>query len=78
LLPAGAVAGWDLHPLESAAFARRTPAPDIGIDLGSILLAANIDRPLIVGWSTEMHELRQRHCPISMPTMQQQDIPGFA
>jgi hypothetical protein len=25
LLPAGAVAGWDLHPLESAAFARRTP-----------------------------------------------------
>jgi hypothetical protein len=29
LLPAGAVAGWDLHPLESAAFARRTPQPDI-------------------------------------------------
>ena len=25
LLPAGAVAGWGLHPLESAAFARRTP-----------------------------------------------------
>src|SRR6202023_1898334 len=25
LLPAGAVAGWDLHPLESAAFSRRTP-----------------------------------------------------
>jgi hypothetical protein len=25
LLPAGAVAGWDLHPLESAAFPRRTP-----------------------------------------------------
>jgi hypothetical protein len=25
LLPAGAIAGWDLHPLESAAFARRTP-----------------------------------------------------
>jgi hypothetical protein len=24
LLPAGAVAGWGLHPLESAAFARRT------------------------------------------------------
>jgi hypothetical protein len=24
LLPAGAVAGWDLHPLESAAFSRRT------------------------------------------------------
>jgi hypothetical protein len=30
LLPAGAVAGWDLHPLESAAFARRTPEADIG------------------------------------------------
>jgi hypothetical protein len=25
LLPAGAVAGWDLHPLESAALSRRTP-----------------------------------------------------
>jgi len=29
LLPAGAVAGWGLHPLESAAFARRTPISDI-------------------------------------------------
>jgi hypothetical protein len=29
LLPAGAVAGWDLHPLESAAFPRRTPDSDI-------------------------------------------------
>jgi hypothetical protein len=29
LLPAGAIAGWDLHPLESAAFARRTPEADI-------------------------------------------------
>ena len=29
LLPAGAVAGWDLHPLESAVFARRTPGADI-------------------------------------------------
>jgi hypothetical protein len=28
LLPAGAVAGWDLHPLESAAFPRRTPNAD--------------------------------------------------
>src|SRR6202795_2793947 len=28
LLPAGAVAGWDLHPLESAAFSRRTPQAD--------------------------------------------------
>ena len=30
LLPAGAVAGWDLHPLESAALSRRTPDSDIG------------------------------------------------
>jgi hypothetical protein len=29
LLPAGALAGWDLHPLESAAFPRRTPKADI-------------------------------------------------
>jgi hypothetical protein len=30
LLPAGAVAGWGLHPLESAAFARRTPNSEVG------------------------------------------------
>jgi hypothetical protein len=29
LLPAGAVAGWGLHPLESAALSRRTPIPAI-------------------------------------------------
>jgi hypothetical protein len=28
LLPAGAVAGWDLHPLESAALPRRTGKAD--------------------------------------------------
>src|SRR5712672_1748545 len=28
LLPAGAVAGWALHPLESAALSRRTPEAD--------------------------------------------------
>src|SRR6476660_6480560 len=28
LLPTGAVAGWGLHPLESAAFSRRTPTTD--------------------------------------------------
>ena len=28
VLPAGAFAGWDLHPLESTALARRTPATD--------------------------------------------------
>jgi len=30
LLPAGAIAGWDFHPLESAAFARRTPGTEVG------------------------------------------------
>jgi hypothetical protein len=30
LLPAGAVAGWDLHPLERAACSQRTPISDIG------------------------------------------------
>src|SRR2546421_9323707 len=30
LHPAGAVAGWDFHPLESAAFSRRTPRADTG------------------------------------------------
>src|ERR1700704_4108158 len=29
MLPAGAIAGWGLHPLESAAFPRRTPKADI-------------------------------------------------
>src|ERR1700745_1920815 len=29
LLPAGAVAGWALHPLESAALSRRTPETDV-------------------------------------------------
>src|SRR5882724_5229839 len=29
MLPAGAIAGWDFHPLESAAFARRTPTTDV-------------------------------------------------
>src|SRR5713226_7593592 len=29
LLPAGAIAGWGLHPLESAAFPRRTPLTDV-------------------------------------------------
>ena len=30
MLPAGAVAGWASHPLENAAFPRRTPCSDTG------------------------------------------------
>src|SRR5271167_865258 len=30
MLPAGAVAGWGLHPLENAALSRRTPGADVG------------------------------------------------
>jgi hypothetical protein len=46
LLPAGAVAGWDLHPLESAALSRRTPHSDIHRDL-----YPNI-RDALTGWVT--------------------------
>jgi hypothetical protein len=34
LHPAGAVAGWDFHPLESAAFSRRTRLADIQMAIG--------------------------------------------
>jgi len=33
LLPAGAFAGWDSHPLESAALSRRTPFLAVGLSL---------------------------------------------
>jgi hypothetical protein len=36
LLPAGAFAGWGLHPLESAALSRRTPNSDIGLPLNDL------------------------------------------
>jgi hypothetical protein len=34
LLSAGALAGWDFHPLESAAFSRRTPKADVILSSG--------------------------------------------
>src|SRR5712692_4091874 len=46
LLPAGAVAGWDLHPLESAALSRRTPEADIR---SSVELQAS-DLQLLTGY----------------------------
>jgi hypothetical protein len=32
--PAGAIAGWGLHPLESTAFSRRTPKGHAATSLG--------------------------------------------
>jgi hypothetical protein len=43
LLPAGAVAGWDLHPLESAAFPRRTGEADV--DRSSLLANRDANDP---------------------------------
>ncbi len=43
-LPAGAFAGWDLHPLESAALSRRTPIGDIGRACSPILLCCVLAR----------------------------------
>ena len=45
MLPAGAVAGWGLHPLESAAFSRRTPNANIGIATGKVsdIIVIDID-----------------------------------
>src|ERR1700732_2650386 len=45
LLPAGAVAGWGLHPLESAAFARRTPKADV------VSLIQSLHRRGLVAWA---------------------------
>jgi hypothetical protein len=46
LLPAGAVAGWDLHPLESAALSRRTPKADAGMDAEVVALRSGAHWPL--------------------------------
>jgi hypothetical protein len=40
LLPAGAVAGWDLHPLESAALSRRTPQADLNAVVTNLIFLA--------------------------------------
>jgi hypothetical protein len=43
LLPAGAVAGWDFHPLESPAFSRRTPVSEPpGMTTDTVLAAAKL------------------------------------
>src|SRR5271170_4905452 len=46
LLPAGAVAGWGLHPLESAALSRRTPIAD----MRPVLRAATKHYPILVSF----------------------------
>src|ERR1700730_11780896 len=43
LLPAGAVVGWGLHPLESAALSRRTPEAAIRLPLLNQLVGAGED-----------------------------------
>ena len=53
LLPAGAVAGWDLHPLESAAFSRRTPRADISRPMPR--LAAGQAVPVSAKYSRNRH-----------------------
>jgi len=42
VLPAGAIAGWDLHPLENAALPRRTPQADIRAPWTHLLPALKI------------------------------------
>jgi hypothetical protein len=41
LLPAGAFAGWGLHPLESAAFSRRTQIPVIRLRLAERVISTD-------------------------------------
>jgi CRP/FNR family cyclic AMP-dependent transcriptional regulator len=50
LLPAGAVAGWDFHRLESAAFPRHTPDADIFEIAGVVMLLTSPLR----GWELAM------------------------
>src|SRR5260221_7101205 len=62
LLPAGAVAGWDLHPLESAALSRRTPEAVTGqaAQQGSFALL-RVDRPVGSGAAQRADIVRPRH-----------------
>jgi hypothetical protein len=50
VLPAGAIAGWASHPLESAAFARRTPAPENDIEGELPLQGKDIRSGVDVWW----------------------------
>jgi len=55
LLPAGAVAGWDFHPLESAALSRRTPETDLATS--STRIADVIAAKLVVDRQIEHREV---------------------
>ena len=61
MLPAGAVAGWGLHPLESAAFARRTPGADIGCEAGCPLILPEAEGEIPV-----LLRIVQRKRPLNM------------
>src|SRR6202023_751596 len=54
LLPAGAVAGWGLHPLESAVFARRTPKPETNSPCADVMKASRARAPaaIMAEWIT--------------------------
>ncbi|MBT1515422.1 hypothetical protein KIP88_33605 [Bradyrhizobium sp. SRL28] len=41
-LPAGAIAGWDLHPLEIVAFTRRTPGTDMAGNVCPSFILLNV------------------------------------
>jgi hypothetical protein len=58
LLPAGAIAGWGLHPLESAAFSRRTPKADI-----SSVLSFHNPLTKCGGVTDQRHNMMQRLFP---------------
>jgi hypothetical protein len=59
LLPAGAVAGWGLHPLESAAFARRTLDADAWTFLKDEVAPLLATRDPKRGWQSLFDKLNQ-------------------
>ena len=74
LLPAGAVAGWDLHPLESAAFSRRTPiavmgpAPPVASASISMLRASAFSPRARRGLRTIRRSIKTTALTITAPT----------
>jgi hypothetical protein len=83
LLPAGAVAGWDLHPLESAALSRRTPPADIamcqqmsGTDINTAAAISAYDQTNIDGGSISHPEWPRDFSSVGLQGLQS-SIPGL-